>query len=64
MRCSIHGCGSVNRTLTIEQELAAEAQKSIKQRSLWSDALYRFMRNKAAVISAAAAGSSRRFAMS
>jgi peptide/nickel transport system permease protein len=38
--------------LTIERDLASEAQRSIKQRSLWSDALHRFMRNKAAVISA------------
>ena len=38
-------------SVAIEQGLAAEATKTVRQRSLWTDAMHRFVRNKAALIS-------------
>jgi peptide/nickel transport system permease protein len=41
----------MSSSVAIQHNLAAEAQKLVRQRNLWTDALYRFLRNKAAVIS-------------
>jgi ABC-type dipeptide/oligopeptide/nickel transport system permease subunit len=45
----IHGCGSVASVLSVEHERAVAHQRPQRQRNLWIDAWYSFVRNRLAL---------------